>query len=146
MSARKPAASSEKKRVEYGVRSYERADEDQVLNLMSAALGESSTLRRTADLWRWKHEESPFGESHRLIAESAAGEVIGLRAFLRCGRGDSWVIVVCNEHPGDNRQVVVQPERFVTSSCAADRPFRRTSSHTARMSGVVSCDRCPSCS
>lgn len=79
----KPAASSEKKRIEYDVRSYTRTDEDRVLELMSAALGESSTLRRTADLWRWKHEESPFGKSHRLIAESASGEVIGLRAFLR---------------------------------------------------------------
>ena len=75
--------SSEKKRIEYSVRSYTRADEVQVLELMSAALGESATLRRTADLWRWKHEESPFGESHRLVAESARGEIIGLRAFLR---------------------------------------------------------------
>ena len=50
---------------------------------MSATLGESSTLKRTAKLWRWKHQESPFGESHRLVAESESGELIGLRAFLR---------------------------------------------------------------
>ena len=79
----KPAASAAKQRIEYSVRSYDRSDEDQVLSLMSAALGESSTLKRTADLWRWKHEESPFGESHRLVAVSESGELIGLRAFLR---------------------------------------------------------------
>lgn len=82
-SAVKPVVSSGIKRVDYRVRPYERGDEDQVLGLMSAALGESSTLKRTAVLWRWKHEESPFGESYRLIAESEDGEVIGLRAFLR---------------------------------------------------------------
>ena len=79
----KPAASAAKQRIEYNVRPYDRSDEDGVLNLMAAALGESATLRRTADLWRWKHEDGPFGESHRLVAESESGELIGLRAFLR---------------------------------------------------------------
>ena len=79
----KSASSIDKKRVEYRIRSYERSDEDRVLSLMSAALGESLTPKRTAKMWRWKHEESPFGESHRLVAESESGDVLGLRAFLR---------------------------------------------------------------
>ncbi len=56
-----------------------------ILELMRASLGETEILKRTEDMWSWKHEISPFGRSHVLLAESEAhdGKIIGLRAFLR---------------------------------------------------------------
>jgi hypothetical protein len=50
---------------------------------MRISLGESAILRRDEEMWRWKHETSPFGPSHVLVAEDGSGQVIGLRAFLK---------------------------------------------------------------
>lgn len=57
-------------------------DTPQILEVLRAALGESPLLRRTPELWAWKHEVNPFGPSLVLVAE-AAGRVVGVRAFMR---------------------------------------------------------------
>lgn len=53
-----------------------------VLDLLRAALGETPLLRRTAELFAWKHFDNPFGRSILLVAE-VDGRVAGLRAFMR---------------------------------------------------------------
>jgi GNAT superfamily N-acetyltransferase len=68
--------------VDIGIRPYEDADEARVLRLLDDALGGGPAGRRTADLFRWKHVENPFGRSMMLVAESD-GRIVGLRAFMR---------------------------------------------------------------
>ncbi len=68
--------------VDIGIRPYEDADEAGVLSLLDDALGGGPTGRRTADLFRWKHVENPFGPSMMLVAETD-GRIVGLRAFMR---------------------------------------------------------------
>src|SRR3954463_13268289 len=69
------------------VRPYEPADLDQVLALLRDALGAWPILEGVAEppapdrFFRWKHEQSPFGASHLLVAERA-GEIVGARAFM----------------------------------------------------------------
>ena len=53
-----------------------------VLDLLRAALGEPPLLRRTPELFAWKHFENPFGRSLALVAESD-DRIVGLRAFMR---------------------------------------------------------------
>lgn len=65
-----------------GIRSYEDADEDPVLDLLDDALGGGPAGRRTAQLFRWKHVENPFGRSLMFVAE-VDGRIVGLRAFMR---------------------------------------------------------------
>lgn len=64
------------------IRPYRPGDEDQVLTLLSRALGLGPTGARTADFFRWKHLDNPFGPSLMLVGERD-GRIIGLRAFLR---------------------------------------------------------------
>ena len=64
------------------IRSFEDGDLANVLELMRASLGESALLRRTGDLFSWKHFDNPFGRSILLVAE-ADGRIVGLRAFMR---------------------------------------------------------------
>lgn len=63
------------------VRRAARTDAAAILDLVRASLGEG-TIPRTAEYWRWKHEESPAGASPVLVAE-ADGQLVGLRAFMR---------------------------------------------------------------
>lgn len=56
-------------------------DVEEIVELLRAGLGEGSVPRR-AELWRWKHQRSPFGPSPVVVAV-AAGRLVGLRAFLR---------------------------------------------------------------
>lgn len=65
-----------------GIRTYTDADLDGVLDLLRASLGESAILRRTGELFAWKHFDNPFGRSILLVAESD-GRIVGLRAFMR---------------------------------------------------------------
>jgi GNAT superfamily N-acetyltransferase len=58
------------------------ADLPEVLGLLGAALAGGPTGRRTADFFRWKHQDNPFGRSFGLVAE-ADGRVVGVRLFLR---------------------------------------------------------------
>jgi GNAT superfamily N-acetyltransferase len=53
-----------------------------VLELLAAALGESELLRRTPEMFAWKHVDNPFGSSIMLVAEDDEG-IVGFRAFMR---------------------------------------------------------------
>ncbi len=57
-------------------------DTTQILDVLRAALGETPLLRRTPELWAWKHHLNPFGESLVLVAE-VGGTIVGVRAFMR---------------------------------------------------------------
>jgi GNAT superfamily N-acetyltransferase len=72
------------------VREYRDADLPAVLELLRASLGESPLLKRTPELFRWKHEINPFGRSVMLVAE-IDDKIVGLRSFMR------WDLV----HDGD---------------------------------------------
>ncbi len=52
-----------------------------IIDLMRSSLGESM-IPKSESLWKWKHEENPFGKSYVLVAEEN-GELIGLRAFMQ---------------------------------------------------------------
>ncbi|MGB9183560.1 MAG: GNAT family N-acetyltransferase [Solirubrobacteraceae bacterium] len=69
----------------FEIRAYKPEDEPQVLDLLQAAFGgwpSEVEAQRPAELFRWKHMESPFGPSILLVAE-ASGAVIGFQAWLR---------------------------------------------------------------
>jgi GNAT superfamily N-acetyltransferase len=59
-----------------------REDVPEMLEVMRLSLGETPLLRRTPDLFAWKHYDNAFGESLILVAEEG-GRVVGLRAFMR---------------------------------------------------------------
>ncbi|MGK2947179.1 MAG: GNAT family N-acetyltransferase [Acidimicrobiales bacterium] len=63
------------------VRPATQADEPAVLALLAAAMDRPAD-DRFARLFRWKHQDSPFGASPAWVAE-ADGEVAGYRALLR---------------------------------------------------------------
>jgi len=71
------------------VRLYEDGDLPQVLELLKASLGESASLRRTPDLFSWKHLDNPFGRSIMIVAHDR-GTITGFRAFMR------WDLVTVN--------------------------------------------------
>ncbi|HJQ77216.1 MAG TPA: GNAT family N-acetyltransferase [Acidimicrobiia bacterium] len=58
------------------------ADLPQILETLKAALGETPLLRRTSELWAWKHIDNPFGRSMILVAD-AQGRIAGVRAMMR---------------------------------------------------------------
>lgn len=62
------------------IRQATSADEEQIVALLKASLGESSS-EKSIRYWRWKHVDNPFGQSPVLVAEEA-GELIGVRAFM----------------------------------------------------------------
>jgi GNAT superfamily N-acetyltransferase len=61
------------------------ADEDipAILDTLRAALGESPVLRRTPELWAWKHVLNPFGPSFVFVAVADGGRIAGVRAMMR---------------------------------------------------------------
>lgn len=63
-------------------RQLERTDVESVLELLRAALGEPPLLKRTTDLFSWKHFDNPFGPSLAVVAETD-DRIVGLRAFMR---------------------------------------------------------------
>ena len=63
-------------------RQLEESDVIPVLDLMRAALGEPPLLRRTPELFAWKHFDNPFGRSLAVVAEMD-DRIVGLRAFMR---------------------------------------------------------------
>ncbi len=69
-------------RVDVAIRPWRPDDEPAVLELLSRALGPGPTGERSAEFFRWKHVDNPFGRSLLLVAEDDAG-VVGLRAFMR---------------------------------------------------------------
>jgi GNAT superfamily N-acetyltransferase len=64
------------------VRPFRAEDEQPVLDLLRASLGEGPTGQRSSRFFHWKHLENPFGASLMLVAE-AEGSIVGLRAFMR---------------------------------------------------------------
>ena len=53
-----------------------------ILELLKASLGETPILKRTPELFAWKHLDNPFGRSIMMVAE-ADGQIVGLRALMR---------------------------------------------------------------
>lgn len=73
-------------------RAFHPEDLPEVLALLTASLGESPLLRRTPELFAWKHRENPFGDSVVLLA-TVGDRIAGLRAVMR------WELV----HPSGDR-------------------------------------------
>jgi GNAT superfamily N-acetyltransferase len=69
------------------VREANQEDIDSIIVLLQASLGES-LLKKSAEIWNFKHVINPFGESTVLLAEEDS-ELIGVRAFMnwrwQCG-------------------------------------------------------------
>ena len=67
----------------YSIRSYEPRDEEAILALLRLTVGETSASRKTAEYWRWKHFDNPFGRSYSVCAwDDQQGEVVGLRTLM----------------------------------------------------------------
>lgn len=64
------------------IRPFQETDLDGVLEVLRLSLGEPPGLRRTRELFAWKHFDNPFGRSLMLVAE-AEGRIAGFRAFMR---------------------------------------------------------------
>lgn len=77
------------------IRPYREADEPEVLELLSAALGPGPAGKRSADFFRWKHLRNPFGPSLLLVGEEG-GRIVGFRAFMRWRfqAGDQTILAV----------------------------------------------------
>lgn len=67
---------------DFVIRTMTNDDLPEVLELLAMALGETELLKRTGELFHWKHVANPFGKSIALVAE-ADGKIVGLRAFMR---------------------------------------------------------------
>ena len=67
---------------DFEVRTGTRSDIPRILELLQAALGETPLLKRTPDLFSWKHFDNPFGHSLLLVAEMN-DSIVGVRALMR---------------------------------------------------------------
>ena len=66
------------------IRPYAAVPEPAVLALMQETLGNTGSVRKTEEFWRWKHAASPFGPSYGLVAwDEVAARPAGLRILLR---------------------------------------------------------------
>ncbi len=63
------------------IREANHKDIPRIVNVLRASLGETSS-EKTAEVWRFKHVNNPFGESLVLVAEEDE-EIVGVRAFMR---------------------------------------------------------------
>jgi len=66
----------------FDIRPFDESDLEPTLETLRLALGETSLLRRTPELFAWKHLDNPFGRSIMLVAD-AGGVIAGFRAFMR---------------------------------------------------------------
>lgn len=57
-------------------------DVPNILETLRAALGETPVLKRTTELWEWKHVHNPFGSSLVLVADTGHC-IAGVRALMR---------------------------------------------------------------
>ncbi len=64
------------------VRLFTDDDLPAVLDLLRDSLGETASLRRTPELFAWKHLDNPFGRSLMLVSHSGS-TITGFRAFMR---------------------------------------------------------------
>jgi GNAT superfamily N-acetyltransferase len=69
-------------RLTYEVRPFRDEDSDQVLDLLTLALGPGMVGERSSTFFRWKHIHTPFGGSFMLVADRG-GQIIGFRSFMR---------------------------------------------------------------
>ena len=78
---------------DWTIRSARNDDVEAVVGLLCTCLGDGG-VPRSADFWRWKHQDNPFGPSPVLLA-TAGERIVGVRAFLRWSwhRGDREVRV-----------------------------------------------------
>jgi len=62
----------------------EATDDDlvEILEVLRASLGETPVLKRTPELWNWKHSDNPFGPSIVLVA-TLLDRIAGVRAMMR---------------------------------------------------------------
>lgn len=108
VSATATAASSDA----FVVERYRRKDEPEVVVLLRSVFDGAGATSFDQRVWRWKHEENPFGESYVLVAREPGGDVIGLRAFMRWafirdGRSlRGWRAVDTATHPSFRRMGV----------------------------------------
>ena len=63
------------------IRASHLSDTPAIVQLLKESLGES-LLKKTTDIWLYKHEQNPFGPSYVLLAEEAS-HLIGVRAFMQ---------------------------------------------------------------
>lgn len=67
----------------YGVRRQVTGDEPAIIDLLQRTVGETVASRKTAEFWRWKHSESPFGASYSICAwDDSQNELAGLRTLM----------------------------------------------------------------
>ena len=64
------------------VRMFTDKDLPAVLDLLRDSLGETASLKRTPQLFAWKHLENPFGRSIMLVSH-VGSTITGFRAFMR---------------------------------------------------------------
>lgn len=64
------------------IREANESDLDGILDTLRLALGETPVLKRTPELWAWKHELNPFGRSIVFVAEQDE-TIAGVRALMR---------------------------------------------------------------
>lgn len=64
------------------VRLFTDKDLPAVLDLLRESLGETPSLRRTPELFAWKHLDNPFGRSLMLVSHQGQ-TITGFRAFMR---------------------------------------------------------------
>lgn len=64
------------------IRPFQESDLGDVLSLLALSLGQESPVRRTPELFEWKHLANPFGPSLMLVAIDE-GRITGFRAFMR---------------------------------------------------------------
>lgn len=63
------------------IRESELGDVPQIIEVLKASLGETSS-KKTEAVWKYKHVDNPFGKSLVLVAEEN-DEIVGVRAFMR---------------------------------------------------------------
>src|SRR5690242_18990664 len=62
------------------IRRASSGDIPKIIDVLKLSLGES-LLKKSVDIWQFKHKENPFGESYVLAAEET-DQLIGVRAFM----------------------------------------------------------------
>ncbi len=67
---------------EMEIRPARSEDVSGILEVLAAALGETALLKRTPELWAWKHVINPFGPSIVLLAWFG-DRIAGVRALMR---------------------------------------------------------------
>lgn len=62
------------------IRKAQAADLPAIIELLDLSLG-SSRIQKSEPLWKWKHEDNPFGKSPVWVA-TEGGKLIGVRVFM----------------------------------------------------------------